>query len=208
MEDLKTSAHRKATLNAFLKYKSRKDHAYKARGAEINTILAKPEFQFSKKGSGKKRIDIGVFSPEKEPLLIAEAKLGSRPPSKIIADIDRVIKLLQMHKELAVDDNLYGAIFFYRMLRGGSDAGVRGRAKSLLARINSYLEAEKVKPGQEWIKSKANLLTRGSVAGAVQVYEESHEDGATEQVFARKGYAFAPGLVLLGRADDVETVMF
>jgi hypothetical protein len=42
----------------------------------------------------------------------------------------------------------------------------------------------------------------------VHAYTELHDDGSLEEVFARRGYAFAPGLVLLGRADDVEKVTF
>lgn len=206
MESLQSSAHANALTKAFLKYKGRTNHEYKARRAEIEAILAKSEFQFSPNGT--KRIDIAVFSEDCKPLLIAEAKLGGQAPDAIIADIDRVIKLLKMHRELGVDDNLYGAVFFYRMLKGGSHSGVCGRAKDLLNRINSHLENEKTKPDQGWIRAKAGLLTRGKITEPVQVYEELHDDGSAEDVFARKGFSFAPGLILLGHAEDIQAVTF
>lgn len=211
MDDLRSNARRMALLKARVTHNSQRKAEYQLRLDEIDRVLADPAFQFSgeEHGWGKKRVDIAVFQsePREAPVLIAEAKLGRQSPAAIIADIDRVICLLRLHKELDFEGPLYGAVFFYRMLKGGSPAGVRGRAASLLRTIDAHLQAEQAKSNQTWLTSKAGLLALGTFHEAVQAYEEVRPDGTTESVFARKGFAFAPGLVLLGSTSDVFGVM-
>lgn len=207
MEDLRTNARRLALLGTHATHNIQGKAEHQLRLDEIERVLADPAFQFSGEvqGRGKKRVDIAVFQsePREAPLLIAEAKLGRQSPAAIIADIDRVICLLRLHKELNFKGPLYGAVFFYRMLKGGSLEGVRGRAATLLRKIEAHLQVERAKPNQTWLTSKAGLLTRGTFHEPVQAYEELHPDGTSESVFARKGFAFAPGLVLLGSTSDV-----
>ncbi|WP_165795754.1 hypothetical protein, partial [Methylobacterium frigidaeris] len=165
---------------------------------------------FSPSARGRKRVDIVVFTsdPSELPLLISEAKLGSQTADAIIADIDRVVTLLQMHRDLGFNENIYGAVFFYKMTKGGSISDVQRDSSVLLARINSHLCDKKSDPNNKWLKFKADLLTRENYSEPIQAYEELHDDGSSEMVFTRQGFAFAPGLVLLGQADDVETVPF
>jgi hypothetical protein len=210
MDDLRSNAKRLALRKARLKHNSSSEEQYLSRRAEIEAVLTDPAYQFSGKdqGQGKKRVDIAVFQSESReaPLLIAEAKLGGQSSGAILNDVDRVIRLLRLHYELDFQSPLYGAVFFYRMLKGGSPSGVHGRAANLLKIINAHLQGEQTKPHQTWLKARASLLTRGSFHESIQAYEESNPDGTSEAVFARKGFAFAPGLVLLGTSDDVKTV--
>ncbi|WP_156398874.1 hypothetical protein [Methylobacterium sp. Leaf469] len=219
MDDLRNNAKRKAISvkmlksSKYSKAKEERESISALRDAEIakiNQIVSGSTYQFSAAGKGKKRVDIVVFTSDTKdpPVLIAEAKLGSQTPDAIIADIDRVITLLQMYRDLGLDHNIYGAVFFYRMLKGGSILGVQGNARNLLERISSHLSNKKADVKYSWLKSKADLLSRESYVEPIQAYEELYDDGSTETVFARRGFAFAPGLVLLGRSDDVETVSF
>lgn len=206
MDDMRTNARRLALRKALFKHKSRNNADYQLRVGEIDNILADPAFEFSgeEQGQGKKRVDIAVFKPDLEsPILIAEAKLGCQSPAAIIADINRVICLLRLHKELDYDGALYGAVFFYRMLKGGTLNGLQGRAANLLKEVDAHLCQEQAKSNQNWLRFKAGLLTRGEFHEPIQAYEESHPDGTTESVFARKGFSFAPGLILLGSTCDV-----
>lgn len=210
MDDLRRNAQRLALIEARATHNGQRKAEHQLRLDEIERVLADPAFQFSSEaqGRGKKRVDIAVFQsePREAPLLIAEAKLGRQSPGAIVADIDRVICLLRLHKELNFKGPLYGAVFFYRMLKGGSLEGVRGRAASLLKTIEAHLQTERARPNQTWLTSKAGLLTRETFHEPVQPYEELHPDGTSESVFARKGFAFAPGLVLLGSTRDVSSV--
>lgn len=210
MDDLRLNAKRMALFKARLTHRSSEKTAYQQRADEIERVLLDPAFQFGsvEQGSGKKRVDIAVFrsEPREAPLLIAEAKLGRQSPDAIIDDVDRVIRLLRLHKELDFEGPLYGAVFFYRMLKGGSLTGVQGRARGLLSKIDAHLRSEQAKFNQTWLKARAGLLTRGAFHEGVQAYEDLHPDGSTEEIFARRGFAFAPGLVLLGSSNDVESV--
>lgn len=178
----------------------------KATVDSIDAILA--PYKFGKKNS--QRLDILVRSsdPGELPLLIAEAKLGSQNLSGVTQDIDRILRLLTMYQDLQLLGSLdvYGAVVFHSMEEGNDTGKTTGKAKGLLTKVQTYLTT--VTNAKPWLSAKAGLIQHGSIVEPVAGYTEYYPDGKTEDVFAKRSFSFAPGLVLLGNASDINSVQF
>lgn len=177
--------------------------------ADLPSVDAKlAPFKFGKKDS--RRLDILVMQADalQPPLLMVEAKLGVRNLPGVIQDIDRLVRLFDMYHAvgLLAEHTTYGAAVFHSM-EEGNDKGVAGsRAQSQLQGVRAHLDT--VRAARPWLKTKAGLPSHGAVTEPVVGYTEHYEDGATEDVFAKDCFHFAPGLVLLGNAPDVATAQF
>ncbi len=174
--------------------------------ASVNAKLA--PFKFGTKDS--RRLDILVRQSDalQPPLLMVEAKLGVRNLPGVIQDIDRVVRLFDMYDAVGLlkGHHIYGAVVFHSM-EEGNDTGVAGvRALSLLQGVRSHLNT--VRAPRPWLKANAGLPRSGTVIQPVVGYTEHYVDGTTDDVFAKDCFHFAPGLVLLGNAADVDTVQF
>ncbi len=173
---------------------------------ELDSVLAR--YRFGKKDS--QRIDILVRPSDSQcpPLLIAEAKLGVGNLPGVIQDIERVVRLLTMYSDVGLlgSHDIYGAVLFHFM-EEGNDSGVPNQqASNLLMGIDTHLQSLKLtKP---WLNAQAKLLTQGATIQPVTGYRETYDDGHEEDVFAKESFTFAPGLVLLGNAADVNTANF
>jgi hypothetical protein len=174
--------------------------------ATINQSLAR--YQFGRKD--RARIDILVRSSDTSsaPLLIAEAKLGVKNLPGIIRDVERVTKLLSMYHDLNLLSShvIYGAVVFHLMEEGEKVKARKKKAQTLLANIEAYLRDLRSK--NSWINARVGLLNHGAKAKPTTGYKEIHEDGTEELVFAKNSFTFAPGLVLIGNAADVNTATF
>jgi hypothetical protein len=62
--------------------------------------------------------------------------------------------------------------------------------------------------GTSKLQFNAGLLKPTLKTVAASGYEELQDDGSTERVCEKHGYAFQAGLVLMGTAADVSTVVF
>lgn len=173
---------------------------------DIEDILAR--YRFGKKDS--QRLDILVRSSDGllPPLLIAEAKLGVKNASGVIQDIDRVATLFSMYNDLQLleQNNVYGAVLFHSMEEGNAVGTESQKAQDLLARLGVYLTD--LRRRMPWLNAKAGLLTIGRKIQPVEGYKEIYPDGSSEDVFAKDSFTFAPGLVLVGNAQDVATATF
>ena len=165
-------------------------------------------YKFGKKDS--QRLDILVRTADKSslPLLLVEAKLGIHNLPGVIEDVDRVVKLLFMYDDAALlsDNPIYGAIVFHLMQEGGAADDLNYRASNFLTGINAYLNNLTLK--RSWLKYKAGLLSSSQIIEDVSGYQEFHDDGTVEDIFGKDRFFFAPGLILLGNADDIENVNF
>ncbi len=166
------------------------------------------QYTFGKKDS--QRLDILVRSadPLSPPLLLAEAKLGIHNLAGVIEDVNRVARLLSMYDdaELLADNHVYGAIVFHLMQEGGKAEGLNDLASNFLIGINAHLTNLTLK--RTWLKHKVDLLSSAQIIEDVCGYREFHDDGTVEDVFGKDRFSFAPGLILLGNADDIEGVPF
>lgn len=174
--------------------------------ARIDAKLA--AFKFGKRDS--QRLDILVRGSDalKPPLLMVEAKLGIRNLGGVILDIDRLVRLVDMYKavDLLAGHMIYGGAVFHSM-EEGNDTGMAGeRAQALLQGVQTHLA--QVKAYRPWLNAEAGVPRRGTVTQAVTGYTEQYDDGTSEDVFAKDCFHLAPGLVLLGNANDVTTVRF
>jgi hypothetical protein len=165
-------------------------------------------FKFGKKDS--QRLDILVRQSDalQPPLLMVEAKLGVRNLAGVKEDIDRVVRLFDMYEavKLLTDQIIYGAVVFHSM-EEGNNIGVAGvRAQELLKGVRAHLNS--VKATRPWLNAEAGLPSQGTLIQPVTGYTEHYEDGASEDVFAKDCFHFAPGLVLVGNANDVVSVRF
>ena len=171
-------------------------------------ILARmKKFVFGKKDS--QRLDILVHSEgDSPPILFAEVKLGVGNVAGILKDIERIIRLLDMHHkaELMKGDDIYGAVVFHSMVEGEAKSGNKGHGSKLLCKIHKYLTDQS--RCYSWLNSKAGFLCSFQLKEPISGYKEIHEDGTAENIFQKSGFAFTPGLVLLGNADDIKTVKF
>ena len=170
-------------------------------------LAAMGEFKFGKKDS--RRLDILVRSEgDSPPILFAEVKLGVRNVAGILKDIERIFRLLDMHHqaELMKCDDIYGAIVFHSMVEGKAKSGNIGHGSKFLCEIRKDLKEKS--QHYKWLKCEADFLYSFQLKEPISGYEEFHEDGTVENIFQKAGFAFTPGLVLLGNADDVKTVNF
>jgi len=176
------------------------------RWAEIADLLKK--YRFGEKDS--RRIDIVVrpSSEDRPPLLLAEAKLGISNVAGVIQDIDRVTCLLTMYHRLGLLDRyrIYGAILFHSAKEGGGEEAAALAAQNLLTTVETHLSS--VKATYPWLLAKAGILSAKAQHQPVQAYWEQFGEGEGEGefVFAKTSLTFAPGLILLGNGEDVETV--
>lgn len=173
---------------------------------QIDSRLA--PFKFGVKDS--RRLDILVRQSDalQPPLLMVEAKLGVRNLAGVIKDIDRLVRLFDMYEAvgLLTDHMIYGAAVFHSM-EEGNGTGVAGRlAQALLQGVLTHLTM--LKTTRPWLNGVAGLPRQGTVIEAITGYTEHHDDGTSEDVFAKDCFHFAPGLVLLGNAADVDAVQF
>ena len=172
----------------------------------IDSTLA--PYQFGKKDSQRLDILVRLADALQPPLLIVEAKLGIRNLPGVIQDIERIVRLLDMYKALGLLDKytVYGAAVFHSM-EAGNDTGAAGaKAQMLLQGVQTHLAS--VVAARSWLKAKAELLQHGAITQPVIGYTEHYDDGSSEAVFAKDSFHFAPGLVLLGNANDVTTAKF
>ena len=176
-------------------------------------ICAKIEKRVSRYKFGKKdsqRLDVLVKPADAgaPPHLMAEAKLGIRNLAGVLEDINRVLKLLCMYQEAHCLEkhNVYGAVVFHLMQEGASAEELKSRADNFLIGISAHLSD--ISSKHNWLKSKLGLLTSCQVVEDVSGYKEYHDDGSEEDIFGKDGFAFVPGLVLLGNAADIWSVNF
>ena len=157
--------------------------------------------------SDGKRLDLLVRSDEfgPPPILVAEAKLGAKNKAGIIKDINRVFRLLRMHFEVGLlrDDCMYGAVVFHYMENGEDWNGLKKKSCKLLSEIKNHLSGMSENHG--WLKCDAGLLPFNGIQEPIYSYIEDYENGIQQEVFGKDAFAFAPGLVLLGNCDDVDT---
>lgn len=165
-------------------------------------------YKFGKKDS--QRLDVLVLSADSlsPPHLMAEAKLGVHNLPGLLNDIDRIVKLLSMYEEAGAFNGhaVYGAVVFHLMREKVDVNGLKPHAQSFLAGISAHLSNLSSK--YAWLNHKADLLTSWHVSEGVSGYQEYHDDGTVEDVFGKEGFAFTPGLVLLGNGADIPNVTF
>ncbi|MBX6382443.1 MAG: hypothetical protein IRZ07_05630 [Microbispora sp.] len=178
----------------------------KAALPRINGTLA--GYRFGKKDS--QRIDILVRSSDNEsaPLLVAEAKLGVQNLPGVLRDIDRIARLLSMYSDLNLlgRQDIYGAVLFHLMEEGEDVDAHTQKAQNLLTGIDAHLNS--LRSTKTWMNARAGLLTHGAKTQPATGYRETHDDGTEESVFAKESFTFAPGLILLGNAADVNSAKF
>lgn len=164
-------------------------------------------FKFGKKDS--RRLDILVRGADfgSPPILILEAKLGVDNLNGVIGDVDRIIRLFDMLEVVGLlDASLYGAAIFHLMEDGASTATLTTKAAALIAGVNSHLAMQKL--ARPWLNYKVGMLAHAQTLAPVDGYLETYDDGTAEPVFGKHGFYFAPGMVLLGQAADVNSVTF
>lgn len=185
----------------------------KQKGKSSSIDAALTPYVFGK--SDRQRLDILVRGADGEwpPILMAEAKLGARNLPGILFDVDRIIRLFDMLKAVDLNSDVtYGAVVFHLMeektpdQKGNVVSTSSNRAKHLLNGIRAHLKDSL--QSRSWLHSKADLLKSAKLNKPMNGYVETHDDGTNEQVFAKHGFSFVPGLVLLGSASDVDTVAF
>lgn len=176
--------------------------AQQSAGAELGV------YKFGKKNT--QRIDVVVRPSESSapPMLLAEAKLGVRNLQGVLEDINRVVKLIAMYRRAIGPGNHYpyGAVVFHAMKEKANEDELQHFASNLLKGIVAHMSTICV--STPWIKYSSGLLTRHKVTKGVSGYTELLPDGSTEDVFAKDAFAFAPGMVLLGTANDITSVQF
>lgn len=180
----------------------------RARRAMIDMGLS--GFVFGKKDS--KRLDVLVLDadPLAPPLLMAEAKLGVSNLSGVLKDVDRIIRLLDMFEVVGErSDVTYGAVVFHLLKEDVATPDGRviiatdESAQQLMEGITAHLsEAHKTRA---WLKSKVGLLKS---AGRIEKARGYVEDGEEDLVFAKHGFLFSPGLVLVGSNEDIDSINF
>jgi hypothetical protein len=195
------------TIRGLARGLARRRNWKSSRWSELEDILAK--YSFGKKDT--QRLDILVLTSDSSapPVLFAEAKLGAAKLPGIINDIQRILRLLTMYKELDLLNepySVYGAVVFHIMEEGQGATQLVSHASKVLTGVKEHLETQGL--SHDWLKYKADLLHSGRVDQPISGYEELQDDGTTDSVFAKEEFSFAPGLVLLGHTQDIETVTF
>lgn len=178
------------------------------RWVEIAELLK--EYKFGEKDSRRLDIVVRPSSEDRPPLLLAEAKLGISNVAGVIQDIDRVTCLLTMYHRLGLLDHhqTYGAILFHSAKEGGGEKAAALAAQKLLTTVRAHLSS--VTETYPWLHAKAGILAANAQHQPVQAYWEQYgeREGEGEFVFAKTSFTFAPGLILLGNGEDVDTVAF
>lgn len=196
MKDLRKQARVRARVNC---------KGNKAAIAAVDAALL--PFQFGKKDS--RRLDVLVRQSDfgSPPLLILEAKLGVDNLHGVVRDVDRIIRLFDMLEVVGLlDASLYGAAVFHLMEDGATTATPSAKAATLMAGVNAHLAVQKL--ARPWLNFKVGMLSHAQTLAPVDGYLETYDDGTTEPVFGKHGFYFAPGMVLLGQAADVNSVKF
>lgn len=142
------------------------------------------------------------------PILIAEVKLGATDFPKIAKDINRIVRLLMMY-EIAKAYSIgptYGAVVFHCMSEGVDERGLDSRTSKFLEKISQH--CNKLINEHSWLNIQSGLLDRAAIVEDESVEEDYDEDGNAHQYFGKDKFAFKPGLVLMGRQNDVMTVKF
>lgn len=161
------------------------------------------------------RLDILVLHPNcvRPPILMTEAKLGAQNFAGVRDDIDRIVKLLDMfHAVGSLTDTTYGAVVFHCMEEDTKDNkgkvvnSANKKAESILGKISGHIKT--VQSERNWLNASHGLIRSSQKIETASGYHELHEDGSTEKVFAKHGFHFAPGLILLGMAEDVKVAEF
>ena len=165
-------------------------------------------YKFGKRDGQRLDILVRTNDPLAPPALVAEAKLGARNLVGVVTDIDRVFRLLRMFWDVEVLDGhrMYGAVVFHSMLEGSDMNALTRRSSNLLDAIRAHLR--ELSDVHEWLRHEAGLIRSFEVEEPVYGYWEFYGDGLFEDVFGKDKFAFAPGLVLLGNADDITPAAF
>ena len=165
-------------------------------------------FKYEKENS--ERLDILVRSPDNfhPPHLMAEIKLGTRNLVGVTKDIDRICELLSMYESFGAFENhdIYGAVIFHAMKEKVGEADLKNTMDDFITKIEKHCETLKNK--HMWLKYKAGLLSNFKIIEGASGSQVCYDNGAVENVLDKVGFAFMPGLVLLGNADDVEEAVF
>lgn len=175
----------------------------------VDAILAAHRFHGTAgKKKSAKRIDILVKDSDatQPPLLMVEAKLGISNIAGVKSDVDRLINLLHMHEKVGLHDRVYGAVVFHLMADQGDAATLSKRGSRFAAKIQAHIQTAMTT--YPWLVGRAEMISRFAIVQSATTYDEHHDDGTSETMFAKAGYAFAPGLVLLGANPSIRTVSF
>lgn len=183
-----------------------KDAHNKQKCVDVDNILAR--YRFGKKDSQRLDVLVRSSNPDEAPLVIAEAKLGVHNLVGVLEDINRVVRLLIMYNDLQLlgRHKIYGAVLFHYWEEGNHVGTPNQQASNLLIGIDAHLNS--LKPERPWLNARAALLTHGAKIQPVIGYHEVYADGYEEDVFGKNSFTFAPGLVLLGNSEDVNSAQF
>lgn len=166
------------------------------------------EYRFGKKDS--ERLDILVRPSDDllPPHLFVEAKLGMRDVGAVKTDVHRILKLLCMYENTGEfqKDAIYGAVVFHLMKEGADAIELQTKANEFLAELQAYFLTLQAK--LSWLRWRCELISSWQIAEEVAGYREVHPDGSIEAVFGKDKFSFAPGLMLFGAADDIDTATF
>ena len=158
----------------------------------------------------RQRLDILVRRDDSlaPPLLVAEAKLGTKNHAGIKEDVKRVFRLLRMYQKAGalVEYNMYGAVIFHSMQVGEDPEDQKLRSWTLPQKIQDYLNKKSL--AHPWLESKAGLICASKQKGDVSSYKEFYVDGSCEEIFAKDAFTLVPGLILLGNDPAISGVTF
>lgn len=180
-----------------------------ARFAAVGPILKAHTFVDETPGQiGTKRIDILVKDSDtsRPPLLMVEAKLGISNVAGVKKDVDRLVNLLHMHQKVGLHPHVYGAAVFHLLAVDGDATKLATRGANFAAKIQAHVDA--LTRTHPWLVGRADLIAGAAVVEGVTTYDEHFEGDVSQTLFGKAGYAFAPGLVLLGADADIRTVNF
>ena len=160
--------------------------------------------------SDGQRIDILVRTtdPVAPPVLVAEAKLGHGiwlVSSRTSTESSVYSECIGMWRS-STATGMYGAVVFHSMLDGKDMNVLSGRSSNRLNAIRAHLK--ELSDTHSWLRHKADLLHSFKIVDPVYGYREHCDDGSYEDVFGKDMFAFAPGLVLLGNANDIASAAF
>lgn len=165
-------------------------------------------YKFGKKDSERLDILVQMSDDLHPPVLFVEVKLSIKSFNGLKKDVDRVLRLLEMYMDsgLLNGDCIYGAVVFHATQQGAGIDELNTKAKRYLDRIDQYCKSKATQ--FSWLHYKTGLLSFSQVEDPIRVEEIIHDEKTIEKVFARDKFAFAPGLVLMGNAPDIEGVNF
>ncbi|MEA3643244.1 MAG: hypothetical protein VBE63_25395, partial [Lamprobacter sp.] len=157
------------------------------------------------KRNDAKRIDILVSSSDTPPvpILVCEVKLGLNKVNGLKKDIDRLIAILETYSNHGLLDQhrMYGAVVFHTMHEGVQTDEAQTTTEKYRKILENHCKsrAEKL----PWLNYNVCSIKRSQLSEPVCGEEVIHDDGNVEKVFCRDQYAFIPGLILLGNANDI-----